>query len=77
MLYLLAAPSTLEPELSRAPAFLFCCSQTSSLPSLHFLHLLHPWNEVLISPSLRFLLSPEVLVFPSFPYAIKRISLLV
>lgn len=32
MLYLLAAPSTLEPALARAPAFLFSCSQ-SLIPS--------------------------------------------
>lgn len=36
MLYLLAAPSTLEPELSRAPAFLFSCSQSliASFPAV-------------------------------------------
>jgi len=52
MLYLLAAPSTLEGELSRVPAFLFpyfqsfiACFPAAAVPSL-----LHHWYKLLIGP---------------------------
>lgn len=51
MLYLLAAPSTLEGELSRAPAFLFPYFQSSiaSFPARAAPHLLHRWYKLLMS----------------------------
>lgn len=66
MLYLLAAPSALEEELSRAPAFLFphCQSFIPSFPTATAPWLLHPRY----SCCLRRLISLErFLVFPFYP----------
>lgn len=52
MLYLLAAPSTLEGELSRASAFLFPYFQSfiASFPTVAAPCLLHHWYKLLVSP---------------------------
>ena len=69
MLYLLAAPSTLEGELSRAPAFPFPYFQSfiALFPAVAVPCLLHHWYKLLISPQ------PEI---PHLPRKSSGISFL-